>query len=197
MKNQVTTTLDLNSTISRSPAKGLLKASVAIRLLSLTMLLSSCDYYRTADSCADHIAIGDRGGFITDDNGLARDPRTGTVWYRCVGGKQFTHYVCKGEGLNVNWSEATNYAVEFSEKSGIAWRLPTNDEMKSIMEPSCIAPAINQNVFPSPEVANYWTSSDSWQQKMFKCSVNSYSGRLSCRQSKLVEQPFLLVMDQP
>ena len=171
-------------------------APIVVGLISLTMLLSSCDNYRIADTCADHIAIGDRGKFITDDKGLARDPTTDTIWYRCPGGKHFSNYICKGDGLHLNWSDATSYAVEFSRKSGTVWRLPTNDEMKSIMEPSCIAPAINQNVFPSPEIANYWTSSGSWQRKTFKCSVNSYNGSLSCRQPKVVEQPFLLVMEQ-
>ena len=197
MRNKGTIALHVKDRTSPPRPKGRRRTPIAVSLLSLTMLLSSCDNYRTAATCADHIAIGDRGGFITDDKGLARDPSSDTIWYRCPGGKHFSNYICKGEGLHLNWSEATNYAVEFSEKSGIVWRLPTNDEMKSIIEPSCIAPAINQNVFPSPEVANYWTSSGSWQRKTFKCSVNSYNGSLSCRQPKFVQQPFLLVMDQP
>jgi hypothetical protein len=197
VQNKDTTALHLKDRTTPPRPRGRRGTPVAVSLLSVAMLLSSCDNYRTAATCADHIAIGDRGGFITDDKGLARDPSSDTIWYRCPGGKHFSNYICKGEGLHLNWSEATNYAVEFSEKSGIVWRLPTNDEMKSIIEPSCIAPAINQNVFPSPEVANYWTSSGSWQRKTFKCSVNSYNGSLSCRQPKFVQQPFLLVMDQP
>lgn len=197
MKDNSKTALHRNKRISPQHVIGLRVASNVVGLLSLTMLLSSCDNFRIAETCSDYIAIGDRGGFITDDKGLARDPSTDTIWYRCPGGKHFSNFICKGDGLHLNWSDATSYAVEFSKKSGTVWRLPTNDEMKSIIQPSCIAPAINQNVFPSPEIANYWTSSGSWQRKTFKCSVNSYNGSLSCRQPKFIEQPFLLVMDQP
>jgi len=197
VKNNGKTALHRDKRTSPQQPLGLRVVPIVVGLLSLTMLLSGCDNYRIADTCADHIATGDRGRFITDDKGLARDPNTDTIWYRCPGGKHFSNYICKGDGLHLNWSDATDYAVEFSKKSGTVWRLPTNDEMKSIIEPSCIAPAINQNVFPSPEIANYWTSSGSWQRKTFKCSVNSYNGSLSCRQPKFVAQPFLLVMDQP
>ena len=71
----------------------------------------------------------------------------------------------------------------------------SNDEMKSIIEDSCIGPAINGNVFPSTDTYNHWTSSNSRHQKSFKCSINTYNGSLTCRQARVLEQPFLLVQD--
>jgi hypothetical protein len=162
---------------------------------SMLILLTGCDIYRVAENCKDHIPPGDKGKFITDPNGLAKDIETGTTWYRCAAGKRFSNYRCKGEGLHLSWDEAKEYATEFSEKSGIKWRLPTNDEMKSIIESSCNGPAVNDNVFPSTESNNHWTSSDSWHQKTFKCSINTYNGSLTCRQARVLEQPFLLVQD--
>lgn len=162
---------------------------------SMMILLASCDGYRVAEKCKDQIPRGDKGKFVTDATGLAKDIETGTTWYRCAAGKRFSNYRCKGESLHLNWDEATDYAAEFSEKSGIKWRLPTNDEMKSIVESSCNGPAINDNVFPATESYNHWTSSDSWHQKAFKCSINTYNGSLTCRQARVLEQPFLLVQD--
>jgi hypothetical protein len=165
-------------------------------LIGVCLILASCGDYRTSEKCSDTIKAGDKGSFVTDPSGLARDTNTGTVWYRCPGGKTFSNFRCKGETLFVSWDDATAYAVEFSKKSGVKWRLPTNSEMKSIVESSCIAPVINENVFPATEVTNHWTSSDGWHQKAFKCALNTYNGSLSCRQARIIEQPFLLVQDR-
>lgn len=184
------------SDIKSSNGVLLRRYTAMIGLISGCLLLMSCDNYRTVAKCSDEIKAGDKGSFVTDKTGLATDTSTGTVWYRCPGGKTYSNFRCKGETLNLNWDDATAYAVEFSNKSGVDWRLPTNDEMKSIVESSCIAPAINENVFPATEVNNHWTSSKSWHQNMFKCSVNTYNGSLSCRQARMIEQPFLLVRDK-
>ena len=173
-----------------------MKIKPALGLATTCLLLAGCGDYRTAEKCGDIIKSGDKGSFVTDPSGLARDSSTGTIWYRCPGGQTFSNFRCKGETLYLNWDDATAYAVEFSEKSGVKWRLPTNDEMKSIVESSCIAPVINHNVFPAIEVTNHWTSSDGWHQKTFKCSLNTYNGSLSCRQARVIEQPFMLVQDR-
>ncbi len=164
-------------------------------MLCIALALGGCDVYKEDAKCADTIKAYDKLGFITDENGLATDPDTGTRWFRCSGGKRFVNYRCKGEALYLSWDEATAYATEFSEKSGVQWRLPTNGEMKSIMQPNCIAPAMNENVFLATEVNNHWTSSTSLHQKTFKCAINTYSGRISCRQARIIKQPFLLVRD--
>ena len=138
----------------------------------LATVLTGCDNYRIDEKCSDYIARGDRGKFVTDDSGLAKDIETGTTWYRCAAGKTFSNYRCKGQSLYLDWDDATAYAEEFSQKSGIKWRLPTNDE-----------------------TYNHWTSSNSRHQKSFKCSINTYNGSLTCRQARVLEQPFLLVQD--
>jgi hypothetical protein len=171
------------------------QVTIVAAIVSAILLLGGCDIYKEDIKCGDAIEPYDKLGFITDENGLATDPKTGTRWFRCSGGKRFVNYRCKGEALYLSWDEATAYAIEFSEKSGVKWRLPTNDEMKSIMQPNCIAPAMNENVFLDTEVNNHWTSSSSLHQKTFKCAINTYSGRISCRQTRILKQPFLMVRD--
>jgi len=167
----------------------------ALTLCGLCLFIGACDVYDADMKCADVIEAYDKTGFITDEEGLATDIETGTRWFRCPAGKRFVNYRCKGEALYLSWDEATNYAKEFSEKSGMRWRLPTNREMKSIMRADCIAPSLNENVFLDAEVANHWTSSSSLHQDAFRCSTNTYSGRISCRQARIIQQPFLLVQD--
>ncbi|MBV31857.1 MAG: hypothetical protein CMK36_00250 [Porticoccaceae bacterium] len=166
---------------------------IVIVITLLISLFAGCDLHEPEVKCEDQIKAYDKQDFVTDELGMAIDPKTGTRWFRCSGGKRFVNYRCQGEALYLSWDEATAYAKEFSEKSGIKWRLPTNQEMKSIIQPDCIAPAINTNVFLEAEVANHWTSSSSLHQDTFRCSLNTYSGRISCRQARVINQPFMLV----
>ena len=162
----------------------------------MLLVLNSCGDYRSAENCADSIARGEKGRFVVNNEGFARDSENDVTWYRCSAGQRYSNYRCKGEILYLNWQEAMDYAVEFSEKSGITWRLPTDKEMQSVTEESCVSPAINHNVFPEIAVTNHWTSSRTLHQDVFRCAVNTYSGRLSCRQARQVAQPFMLVRDE-
>ena len=168
--------------------------STAITLVIIS--LAGCDLHEPEIKCKDQIKAYDKQDFVTDDLGMAVDPNTGTRWFRCSGGKRFVNYRCQGEALHLSWDEATAYAKEFSEKSGVKWRLPTNKEMKSIIQSDCVAPAINTNVFLDAEVANHWTSSSSLHQDTFRCSLNTYNGRVSCRQARIINQPFMLVRER-
>lgn len=163
--------------------------------LSVLLLLSSCNDYQTEENCADAIPRGDKGRFEVTNAGLARDTVTGTIWYRCSAGQRYSNFRCKGDILFLTWDQAIEYAEEFSQKSGVVWRLPTDDEMISVTESACVNPAINLNVFPEVSVDNHWTSSKGLHQDVFRCAVNTYSGRMSCRQARKIAQPFLLVRD--
>ena len=72
----------------------------------MLFLLASCDGYRVAEKCSDHIPRGDKGKFVTDVTGIAKDTETGTTWYRCAAGMRFSNFRCKGETLNLSWDDA-------------------------------------------------------------------------------------------
>jgi hypothetical protein len=177
---------------TRLSVRGVLFVGTVITAL---LILNSCSDYRSEEKCSDAISRGDKGRFEVTNAGLARDSDTGTVWYRCAAGQRYSNFRCKGDILLLTWDEAIDYAEEFSEKSGVTWRLPTDDEMISVTESSCVNPAINYNVFPDISVNNHWTSSKGLHQDVFRCAVNSYNGRMSCRQARKIAQPFLLVRD--
>ena len=98
------------------------------------MLIVGCDIHKVELKCEDAIEAYDKQRFegYTDELGSAVDPLTGITWYRCPAGKHFVNYVCKGEALRLSWDEAVAFGKEFSDKSGVSWRLPTRKEMKSI-----------------------------------------------------------------
>ena len=168
-----------------------------IGLLLSVLVISACDIREVETKCDDAIEKYDKQRFITDELGSAIDPNTGIDWYRCSAGKRFVNYRCEGDTLWLSWDEAMAFAREFSQKSGVNFRLPTRKEMKSIIEPNCIAPALNRNVFIDAEVSNHWLSDpNTLHQDHFRCTLNSYSGNISCRQARIIKQPFFLMRDK-
>jgi hypothetical protein len=164
-------------------------------LLGLGSALSTCDFVAEPPLCGDYFGGGETPGFSINANGLAQHLDTGTSWYRCPAGMTFAASRCRGEMLLATWDEAMAYALEFSESSGRNWRLPENDELLAIQESSCRNPAINHFVFPGIDVANHWTSSETWHNEAFRCAVYTYQGDLSCREFRNNAYPFLLVLD--
>ncbi len=133
---------------------------------------------------------------ISKTNGIATDKQTGLTWYRCNAGQRFSNNECQGKSLTFNWKEAIRFPVEVSNKTGNKWRLPTKEEMLSLKLDRCRNPAINTNIFPGIEVANYWTSSPSRRGALFGCSFYSYEGRVSCLMRKEKSFPLMLVLSE-
>ena len=159
----------------------------------LALFVSSCDYYAQSPDCGDYFRNNPVNSFSTDNRGLAQDKSTKLLWYRCAAGQSYKNSECKGKALHLNWDEAMAFAKEFSEKSGKKWRLPSKKELKSIMVNQCINPAVDVRVFKGLEVNNFWTSSDSLNSDLFRCSVYNFKGDLFCRQPRAAKLPFLLV----
>tara|TARA_B100000965_G_C19406089_1_gene675487 strand:- start:271 stop:813 length:543 start_codon:yes stop_codon:yes gene_type:complete len=172
--------------------------SIARSLVSFACVaaITGCDLRAIPPSCNDYFGPRDRSGFLTDERGIARKKDSKILWYRCPAGKSFISRRCEGSGLRLNWKDAMAYAEEFAVKSGKPWRLPTNNEMKSIQEKDCVSPSVNPTVFPDAEVENYWTSSSSWHHNSLGCSLYLYHGDLFCRQARTTELPFFLVLDK-
>ena len=165
-------------------------------LVLVSLGLAGCDFYATTPSCLDYFEPGDRSGFITDDNGLAKQTATDTLWYRCAAGQRFSGARCQGDPTKLAWDDAMAYAQEFAEKSGKAWRIANNEEMQSIQQSACQSPSVNPNVFKGIEVNNYWTSSETWSHDSLRCSTYLFQGTMYCRQARNTELPFLLVLDR-
>ena len=172
-------------------AVGLVKL-YAISLFCL--LVIGCDRYDQKPICSSILGDTDLGTFYYGATGTALDWKTDTIWYRCPGGSYFLQGTCIGSGLKLSWDDAMAYATELSEISGIEWRLATLPEVRSIISPACVGPAINSNVFPTLKSANVWTSSESSiQSDAFRCAIYTYNGAYSCKQIKRTAKPFLLV----
>jgi len=100
-----------------------------------------------------HFAAGDDSDYTMNpptysvhDDGTVTDLVTGLLWQQADGGE-------------MTWEHARDYctALKLAGKSG--WRLPSNQELFSILNHNNGKPAIDTNVFTKSE-AEYWWSAD-------------------------------------
>ena len=160
-------------------------------------LLTSCSGGRVAEQCGDYFTKGDFGRFEIKESGMAFDPEANLYWSRCSVGQKLNRDQCVGKAVLATFEDASGYVEEISEKSSREWRIPNNEELRSIMENKCINPAVNPNVFPNILVENYWSSEKSPHQMsgMYRCAGYTYQGYVSCGVFGTTQLPFLIVSD--
>jgi hypothetical protein len=97
-------------------------------------------------------------------DGLAIDTETNLMWLRFTYGQQWQNNTAQGEAIEVNWQTAFEVAKEFNKNSGYAnysdWRLPTIDELKTLInkEKGKQGNYIDADVFPN-NAHRCWSSS--------------------------------------
>ena len=110
----------------------------------------------------------DPARFVLNDD-EATDTRTQLVWKRCSEGLVWLDRDgCRGE---IRQSPLET-AIEQARKAGDGWRLPTADELLTLVARDCGEPAIDAEVFPDVpldpggEGSLYWTSTPAGMMDM-------------------------------
>jgi hypothetical protein len=97
-------------------------------------------------------------------DGTVHDPKTGLSWMSCSFGTTWENKTCTGNVEKQNWSSAKRFVTEVNEEKGFAghndWRLPTSEELNSLVDVSCINPALNPDSFPATPPSGYWTADE-------------------------------------
>jgi hypothetical protein len=80
------------------------------------------------------------------------DNATNLVWARCSVGQSWseTSADCTGTALKFTYDEATKASHP------VGWRLPTPDELKTIVVEGCENPSIDTRLFPRTAPDPYW-----------------------------------------
>lgn len=101
---------------------------------------------------------------------VVRDAKTRLMWERCPEGMTYapgaatdrSQDACQGQATAfdpTSVAQLTSAANAGAGRDGYTdWRLPTLDELSSIVENACEAPAINAIVFPDTPVQWFWAS---------------------------------------
>jgi len=90
-------------------------------------------------------------------DGEAYDSRTGLTWKRCSEGLSWENGGCTGESRFFSLDQARGLAAG-------GWRMPSIDELSSLLDQSCGQPAIDTRAFPDVRAteegdSTYWTVS--------------------------------------
>jgi hypothetical protein len=166
-----------------------------LALILALAALSACDSYRQDPNCSTFFSENNLGRFILQEDGAALDADTGLLWYRCAAGMRYSNGQCLGVPVLLPWDEANQFAADFGENSSRRWRLPGNEDVRSITETQCRNPAVNTTIFPQLPVENFWTNDNAFLGNDRKCMVYSYRGQIVCREQPEALHAFMLVSD--
>jgi hypothetical protein len=107
----------------------------------------------------------------TPANSELRDTLTGLIWKRCLEGYRWSGTICTIAGVNdpitYAWSAALNQpsvANAVTPTPATPWRLPSQAELRSLVERACSAPAHNSQ-FP-------YLAGDIWSSTSFVTLTN-------------------------
>ena len=90
---------------------------------------------------------------IDEVSGTVLDTHTRLTWKRCAEGQIYTRGRCEGRATPSPWDTVmAKFGLGRTE-----WRLPTADELLSIVEMRCNFPSINLAVFPDKSSDWFWT----------------------------------------
>jgi hypothetical protein len=104
-------------------------------------------------------------------NDTIYDKATGLTWARCSVGQIWNGTGCEGTVKLFNYIEA-------QRQGGNGWRVPTLDELKTLIAYSKVQPAINKVAFPNMDLTrlSYWTSTPDGE--VYAWSVLFFDGRI-------------------
>jgi alpha-tubulin suppressor-like RCC1 family protein len=101
--------------------------------------------------------------FLDNLDGTVTHFKTGLMWKRCAEGQAWSNATCSGTATPYDWNTAVNLT---SSSAGHAdWRMPTSNELQTILEFQRASPSINTHLFPSTPSEYFWSGSEFlWQR---------------------------------
>lgn len=126
--------------------------SILLSMLLLSTVASATQTCRSDLNVSTPVAR-----FISNSDGTVTDTSTKLTWKRCPEGLLGNN--CEtGKAITYTWAEAEKWGTS-SLYAGKKWRVPTIQELNSIIEYRCTMPSINSEIFPATPTSNFWTSS--------------------------------------
>ncbi len=101
--------------------------------------------------------------FKDNGDGTVTDTKTKLVWRHCVVGMKWNGSSCEGHSEAYKFKAAKIQLLEMNkarDSKRSDWRLPTREELASLVESRCYKPAINLDVFPYSPESGFWTSDE-------------------------------------
>ena len=109
---------------------------------------------------------------IDNGNGTITDEVTGLMWQ-------------KGTPPPMNWGDSIKYCSKMTLVGYTDWRMPTIQELQSLVDYSRYNPAINTKYFPDAQSSFYWASTTNAYNTFIAWGVNFYYGYVNFGNKRL------------
>ena len=133
-----------------------------------------------------------------EEGHLVRDVRNNIVWLRCSVGQRWEYHTgkCVGKVVRLNQEEIKDAIEQANQQLGGSWRLPSVEELETLICENCEPPKIRIKYFPDIQREAYWTGSQNFFNSKMYWSVNFMTGHSYSRFFAYQQLPFLLVRDR-
>jgi hypothetical protein len=113
-----------------------------------------------AQNIIEHIPNHTLNEYYTlHSNGTVTDINTGLIWQRCSLGQNWDGSTCTGNAATYTWQAALQQSSGSTLAGYDDWRLPSVEELRSLVAYDRFSPAINNAIFPNTPISWYWSSS--------------------------------------
>jgi alpha-tubulin suppressor-like RCC1 family protein/fibronectin type 3 domain-containing protein len=97
--------------------------------------------------------------FVDNNDGTVTHTKTGLMWKRCAEGQVWSGATCAG--YTSFYDKDTAVALSSSSADHSDWRIPTVNELLTIVEYQAAFPAVNSEIFPNSSSSYFWSRSNS------------------------------------
>jgi hypothetical protein len=112
-------------------------------------------------------AAGDRFTLVME-GAAAVDNKTGLIWEQSPGVE------------HVGWAETSEYCRHRTTAGQSAWRVPSKEELSSLVDPSQADPALPEgHPFANVKSAIYWTSTPDPRDRVLAWHVSFFTGQVT------------------
>ncbi len=131
-------------------------------------------------SCAlAALSVQAQGRFsVSADGQQVTDATNGLVWKRCAEGMKWNGTACAGKPVKYKFTDAKK-AARAPAADGKAWRLPTRDELRSLVDAKAKKkPRIDAAAFPNTPPLSFWASRDGSDDNLNAWLISFANGKL-------------------
>ena len=133
-----------------------------------------------------------------EDGFTIKDVRNNIIWLRCTVGQTWDYdaNTCIGDIVKLNHDEIDIAKMQAAEQLGGSWRLPTLQELETLVCKKCEKPKVNEKYFPNISPEAYWTQTQNKLNSKMYWTVNFMTGHNYSRFFAYQQLPVLFVQDR-
>jgi hypothetical protein len=115
---------------------------------------------------------------ISADGQEVTDSTTRLTWRRCAEGMRWDGKACAGKLAKYMYGPAKRAAASGAKGDGKAWRIPTRDELVTLVDMARKKPRIDPQAFPQTPSAPFWASRPGSDDDLNAWLVNFGNGKV-------------------